>query len=293
MDSNEIIGIVLLIVGAFSFLFVQVHISCVILVLGLYLLYRGQKKPESTIDKDLRAKNEELKNIEMKLAKMEKEKEEEINQKLADRQSKLDNIEEELDKLESERIREVDEKIKDKIEELDSLNAKYEKLELEKKDDLSNKLKFNQDRLIHLQNEVSELESQLDNTKEELEMQSYGLYEPRYKFVNSTLYKEKLTEIRKKQKQLIKDKTAAQCFTEWTVDGSVSKGRAKTNANIRQILRSFNNECEVIINKVKHSNFESSEKRIQKSFDSLNNLYKRDDVVISQQYLNLKFDEFT
>ena len=64
-----------------------------------------------------------------------------------------------------------------------------------------------------------------------------------------------------------------------------------TNANIKQILRSFNNETEVIINKVKHSNLESSQKRIEKSFEQLNRLYEREYVRITQGYLNLKLDE--
>ena len=70
-----------------------------------------------------------------------------------------------------------------------------------------------------------------------------------------------------------------------------TKGQAITNANIKQILRSFNIETEVIINKVKHSNLEASKKRIQKSFSVLNNLYKREHVQITQGYLNLKLDE--
>jgi flagellar biosynthesis GTPase FlhF len=100
-----------------------------------------------------------------------------------------------------------------------------------------------------------------------------------------------LDAVRKQQKQMIKDKTAAVGATEWTIDGSKSKGKAFINANIKQILRSFNNETEVIISKVKHSNLESSKNRIQKSYDVLNNLYTREQVHLTQGYLNLKFDE--
>ncbi len=276
-------------------MFISVVISMVIgvivILVGVYLLTKKAKSPLNDLDEKLKVKQDELKNIDEKLAKIEKEKEEEINQKLADRQNKLDNIEETLDKLESERIAKVDERIKGRIEELNGLDEKYERLESEKTNELDEKLKIKQNKLSHLENEVKRLQEQIDDTTEDIEMQEYGLYEPKYVFANSTLYKEKLTEIRKMQKQLIKDKTAAVCTTEWTVDGSRAKGRARTNSNIRQILRSFNNECTVIIGKVKHSNFESSKKRIQKSFDSLNKLYSRDYVHISQEYLNLKFDE--
>jgi hypothetical protein len=82
---------------------------------------------------------------------------------------------------------------------------------------------------------------------DELEMQEVGLYRQKYDFINAVLYKEKLDEIRKKQKELIKNKTAAVCGTEWTVENSKQKGKAMTNANIKQILKTFNLESEVAI----------------------------------------------
>ncbi len=292
MNIKDNLGLILIIVGAIiSITLVGAVIGVPIVLIGAYLLNKKANEQEKSISDELQAKKDEIANIDEKLAQMEKDKEDEINEKLSEKQKELDNIDETLDKLEEERIREVDEKIKDRIEELENLDEKYEKLEKEKKQDLINKFKFNQDRLVSLKKEVSEMESKLDYTRDEIEMQSYGLYEPRYNFVSSTEFKEKLTEIRKKQKQLIKNKTAAQSSTEWTVDGSLAKGKARTNANIKQILRSFNNECEVIINKVKYSNFEMSKKRIQRSFDSLNKLYDRDAVYITYPYLNLKFDE--
>ena len=82
---------------------------------------------------------------------------------------------------------------------------------------------------------------------------------------------------------------AAVCETEWTVDNSKQKGKALTNANIKQILKNFNLECEITISKVKHSNRESSVKRITKSFQTLNKLNERNVIKITQQYLNLNY----
>ena len=90
---------------------------------------------------------------------------------------------------------------------------------------------------------------------------------------------------------MIKDKTAAFANIVWTVDGSKRKGQAMTNTNIRQILRSFNNETEVIIHKVKHSNIDNSKKRIHKVYKQLNKLYERDQIQLSVDYLNLKLEE--
>ena len=56
-------------------------------------------------------------------------------------------------------------------------------------------------RLNQLKYTVSELENTIN-------IQSYGFHETKYGFENSTLYKNKLAEVRDQQKQLIKDKTA-------------------------------------------------------------------------------------
>lgn len=145
--------------------------------------------------------------------------------------------------------------------------------------------------LDNIKSEISTMESELSIYQDELEIQRCGLYEPKYDFITAVLYKEKLDEIRKKQKKMIKDKTAAFTNIVWTVDGSKQKGQAMTNANIRQILRSFNNETEVIIHKVKHSNLDNSKKRIHKVYNQLNKLYERDKIQLSVDYLNLKLEE--
>ena len=73
--------------------------------------------------------------------------------------------------------------------------------------------------------------------------------------------------------------------------GVKAKGRKMTNDNIKQILRSFNNECEATINKVKYNNIHSIEKRIIKSFEQLNKLNSSNRLSISEMYLDLKLSE--
>ena len=76
-----------------------------------------------------------------------------------------------------------------------------------------------------------------------------------------------------------------------SVDNSKQKGKAMTNANIKQILKTFNLECEIAISKVKLSNRESSVKRIKKVFDTLNKLNERNVIKIAPQFLDLKLKE--
>ena len=56
--------------------------------------------------------------------------------------------------------------------------------------------------------ELQQAKDQLIETNEEVLMQSFGLYTPRYAFMNADEYKAHLLEIRAKQKDMIKAKTA-------------------------------------------------------------------------------------
>lgn len=64
-----------------------------------------------------------------------------------------------------------------------------------------------------------------------------------------------------------------------------------TNNNIKQILRSFNNECETIIMKVKYNNLDASKKRMETSYQQLNKMNKNNQLSISPAYLEIKKQE--
>lgn len=151
---------------------------------------------------------------------------------------------------------------------------------------------------LNLLNNIEELNKEIVTKKEYLnyieqdEMyQSFGLYTPKYNLMDSEEYKLKLNDIRDIQKDSVRNKTAVNYYDNWTLDGSKSKGRAMNNDNIKLILRSFNNECEACINKVKFNNIETIRKRITKSFDALNKLGQRMRISITHDYLNLKLQE--
>lgn len=121
-------------------------------------------------------------------------------------------------------------------------------------------------------------------------MQSFGFYNPKYNLENSEQYKEQLDFIRQKQKQMVKDKTAV-TYIDWKVNNSTSEGRKMTNDMIKLTLRAFNLETDNVILKVKFNNIQASEKRLNSSFDTINKLGKVTKVKITNQYLQLKFQE--
>lgn len=135
-----------------------------------------------------------------------------------------------------------------------------------------------------LKNEIIELD-------DEILFQDFGLYRPQYDFADSEGYKEALKEVRLQQKSMIKNATAAICTRSWRVDGSEEKGKKMIAENIKQIIRNFNIECDICIDKVRFSNYESSKKRILKAFETQNLLNETNAIFISEDYYKLKLKE--
>lgn len=144
-----------------------------------------------------------------------------------------------------------------------------------------------------LKEKEKEIAQQIIVANDVVEMESFALYTPKYAFVTSQEYKDRLDEIRAQEKAMIREKSAASCSTEWTVRGSRSEGKKMTNDNIKMLLRSFNNECDAAVTLVKFSNFDRCLDRIRKAFDTINQLGASSDIRLSTNYLRLKVEELT
>lgn len=138
---------------------------------------------------------------------------------------------------------------------------------------------------------IKEKRNQIVELDESILLQDFGMYSPIYDFATSDEYKDRLDAIRTEQKNMILNKTAATCSRVWTVDGSTVQGRVMTNQNIKQILRCFNDECDMLISKVKFNNVTAYTDKIIKSFDALNRMNSKNAVSLSTTYLNLKIEE--
>lgn len=139
--------------------------------------------------------------------------------------------------------------------------------------------------------ETEKLNEDYIELEDEVLMQSYGFFDPKYDLEDSESYKIRLKEIKDKQKDMVKLKNAVHFNPNWTVDGSKAKGRKMNNNLIRQALRSFNNECDMAISKVTANNITSMEKRISNIFDAVNRMNKTNAISLKIEYLNLKYEE--
>ena len=145
----------------------------------------------------------------------------------------------------------------------------------------------------NIESNIFSLQKQVSTLEDELNLQSHGLYEPKYDFGTSAQYKIAIGEIRKNQKTRIHDKTAVVCQTEWTVDGSKVKGRKMTNQYIRLMARAFNGECDSIIPKVKYNNYYRIVDRMHSVYDAINKLGESQSCEIDPDYFDLKINELT
>ncbi len=148
-----------------------------------------------------------------------------------------------------------------------------------------------QKRKTEVERTLASLKEQLTPLEDEAEIQSYGLYQPKYDLGFSTELKNQLVQIRKNQKAMIREKTAIICSTDWTVEGSKTEGRKMTNRQIQLMARAFNGECDSIIPKVRYNNYSRIVDRITRVYDAINKLGEPQRCRIQESYFNLKIDE--
>lgn len=175
-------------------------------------------------------------------------------------------------------------------ERIGKLNAQKSTLENNIKD-IESDITQRRSNIEQLDLEIKNREKQIIDLDDEILVQDFGLYRPHYNFANALDYKEKLAEIRSRQKALIKNKDAVTGNTNWQVNGSVSKGRKMVNDTQKLLLRAFNTECDELISKVKYTNYDASLNRIYKSAEVISKLGTIMDISIKHAYLNLKVEE--
>lgn len=190
--------------------------------------------------------------------------------------------------------------------------------EFEKIRDLTNKLERYR-KLISIEEEEVRLSNELENLKlnfselkekysnsievyknlkheigvfeNKLDLIEFGIYEPVFDFEKSDHYREEQKRIAAELEQMISADLAASCETNWTVQGSESKGKAVVKIYKKLMLRAFNGECDMLISKVKWNNVNQMRERIYKLFNTVNKLGVGFHVTINDAYRDLKIKE--
>ena len=145
--------------------------------------------------------------------------------------------------------------------------------------------------LMRVKSEISAAKENLIETNDAVLLQEFGLYEPNYDFATSEMYKSRLDDVRREQKDMIKSGGAATGNTNWTVNNSATKGRKMVSDMQKLLIRAFNSECDEAISKVKFNNIDTAIKRMAASRDAISKLGAMMGVEITRQYYNSKVDE--
>lgn len=166
---------------------------------------------------------------------------------------------------------------------IDDLNVLLENTE-KKKNGLEKEI-------LNLSRLVEEKSKEIIVLDDEILFETFALYKPKFAFTSSEEYKNKLDVSREKQKSLVKSGGAVLANENWTVNNSKSEGKKMVNDMKKLILRSFNNESDYCVDNVKFNNIEVSEKRIEKSHETLNKLGRIMQAELSNEYKKLKYEE--
>lgn len=135
------------------------------------------------------------------------------------------------------------------------------------------------------------LSYEVASLEERAELQQISLYQPRYQLARSEDYKRRLEHLWEQQKELFRNKRAAWCTEEWTINGNRAEGKKVTDKIVKLMLRAFNGECDALIAKVRYDNVNTYETRIRKSYEDINKLGSGFSCALSEQYHQLKLQE--
>ncbi len=118
-----------------------------------------------------------------------------------------------------------------------------------------------------------------------------GLLPPAFKFDDTELLKEQINQCRERQLILILRGDATTAYSNWTWDGSKSKGTEMVVAYQNLLLKAFNAEFDVIRKQMRHSTYETARKKLQRLEEQLAKLGETTNVCISDEYVDLKVHE--
>lgn len=138
---------------------------------------------------------------------------------------------------------------------------------------------------------LEKLEAQIAIFDERLAFAEMGVYEPHFEFNDTEDFKQAIIRVREDQKAMISAKSATHCPTEWSVEGSKSKGQTMINRQTRITLRAFNGECDAAIANVRWNNAVAMEKRIRTAAEAINKENASLNLTITPRYVDLKVKE--
>lgn len=136
-----------------------------------------------------------------------------------------------------------------------------------------------------LEEKKTELQNQLHSIQEEFYPYELNFYEPHYHLDKALEYEMALNSNRKEQVALVKSGDAIDIYYSELADKKLYSVLGKL------LIRTFNSECDLLLQNVDYKNVVVYQNRIENSFNQLNKLVMKYGVALSQIFLLLKLDE--
>lgn len=200
------------------------------------------------------------------------------NESIADREAKIARLEQE-EAILREKLSPVT-LIEDEVARLKSEAESYRTKTEEVRSTYTEKRKY-----------LDQLEQQVAVYDERLALAELGIYEPHFDYTDSDEYKRRIIDVRDRQKKMISAGDATHCPSNWTVDGSLTKGKTMINRQTRLTMRAFNNECEAAIANTRWNNVNAMERRILTAAKAIDTANTSMSLKISEGYVALKLNE--
>lgn len=173
-------------------------------------------------------------------------------------------------------------------EKLATLEATIETEKAKIEHDIEVRISKKNTELNQLCSEISRIEKELENKKLEAEnleplvtvanIDTEGL-----ELATSQELKNILSKYKLEESELVKNNTA--------INTLFDSDKKFINNQIRQILRSFNAECDLAISNVTLKNIDTMRNKILRSYETLNKIYKSDGVQITKDFLENKLQQ--
>lgn len=189
------------------------------------------------------------------------------NKKTIEKYGQIDELENKISKLQINL-----EKTMNQIEaQKNDAQSEYEKTINE----LSNKIN-------HYKKEVSKLRKEIETLENDTICKQYILSD--YDGITSEECKNKLALLKIEEQELIKNSSAV------SISSNIST-KKEINFNVKQILRSFNSECDNVLLNLSVKTIDTARNKITKSFETLNKIFVVDHVQLNENLLQCKLEQ--
>ena len=153
-----------------------------------------------------------------------------------------------------------------------------------------------QRRITELEGEVSRLkaEAEGDSTIElddERVLQDVGIYHYHHPLENAAEYKEQLSELNQRIKEMVKAGDAVLASDLFTFNNSLAKGRRMTSEFSKLMLRAYNAEADNCVRALRAGNVLTAKKRLESSITTIAKLGAMMEMRINPEYHQLRIRE--